>query len=393
MAKANVLYPGQTIGILGESNSTPILLMTAKKMGFNIGMYSSNEDSKAVQLADYKYIGPIDDKQTLKMFAERCDVVVYDNDLIDSEVVRYISQFTAVPQKDGLLDIVQDRLIERSFFETLNINMVPYSTIVTLEDIYQAINSIGYPAILKPIQRGLLDGKELLIKNQADIVLASGFLDAGTYILESYVEHDIDYSVIVTRAADGSHQMFPVVEVIYHDNQLMTAFTPAKLDPSVAKEMERITNEITTNLDYVGTFEVNLFLAKSGSIYVSRVAPLLSPAGFVFDYATNVTEFEQHLRAIAGLPISKVFQGISTVYQTIRQKDYQRVKTQWLIKENWHFTIYGNQPADDGKPVGNVLIPTESLSDTLMQLEATGIWADIDYKAKYQQNDHEEHGH
>ncbi len=130
--------------------------------------------------------------------------------------------------------------------------MVPYSTIVTLEDIYQAINSIGYPAILKPIQRGLNGGKELLIKNQADIVLASGFLDSGTYILESYVEHDTDYSVVVTRTESGSEVVFPPVEVIYEGDQLMTAYTPAKLDASVEKEMKRITAEIAGNVDYVG---------------------------------------------------------------------------------------------------------------------------------------------
>ena len=383
MANTNVIYPGQTIGIFGDSISTPTLLARAKQMGFNVGMYSSNENSKAMELADYKYIGPYTDKETLKMFAERCVAVIYDNQFIDSDVIRYISQFTAVPQQDGLLDIVQDRLIERTFFETLNINMVPYSTIVTLEDIYQAINSIGYPAILKPIQRGLNGGKELLIKSQADIVLASGFLDSGTYILEPYVEHDTDYSVVVTRTESGSIVMFPPVEVIYEGDQLMTAYTPAKLDPSVKKEMTRITNEIANNLDYVGTFEVTLFLAKSGSIYVSRVAPKLSPAGFVFDYAANADEFEQHLRAIAGLPLTQIIPGIATVYQAIRQQEYQRVQTQWVIKDNWHFTFYGNEPSDDHQLVGHVLIPTESISDTLIKLEATGIWHDIDYKTKY----------
>ncbi len=115
MANANVIYPGQTIGILGDSISTPTLLAHAKQMGFNIGMYSSNENSKAMEQAAYKYIGPYNDKETLKMFAERCDAVIYDNQYIDSDVVRYISQFTAVPQQDGMLDIVQDRLIERTF--------------------------------------------------------------------------------------------------------------------------------------------------------------------------------------------------------------------------------------------------------------------------------------
>ncbi|MDN6596907.1 MAG: ATP-grasp domain-containing protein [Lentilactobacillus parabuchneri] len=385
LANANVLYPGQTIGILGDSISTPILLARAKQMGFKIGMYSSNENSKAMALADYKYIGPYTDKQTLKMFAERCDAVIYDNVFIDSDVIRYVSQFTSVPQQDGMLDIVQDRLIERTFFETLNINMVPYSTIVTLEDIYQAINSIGYPAILKPIQRGLNGGKELLIKNQADIVLASGFLDSGTYILESYVEHDTDYSVVVTRTESGSEVVFPPVEVIYEGDQLMTAYTPAKLDASVEKEMKRITAEIAGNVDYVGTFEVSLFLAKSGSIYVSRISPKLSPAGFVFDFAASANEFEQHLRAIAGLPLTQIIPGIATVFQAIRQKEYQRVQTQWVIKDNWHFTFYGNEPDDETKVVGHVLIPTKSISDTLVKLEATAIWKDVDYKTKYSQ--------
>ncbi|KRM45880.1 ATP-grasp domain protein [Lentilactobacillus parafarraginis DSM 18390 = JCM 14109] len=353
-------------------------------MGFRVGMYSSNENSKAMQLADYKFIGPADDKQTLKMFAERCDVVTYDNPAIDSEIIRYISQFTVVPQQDTMLDIIQDRLIERSFFETLNINMAPYATIVTLEDIYQAINSIGYPAILKPIQRGLLGDKELVIHNQADIVSASGLLDAGTYIMESFVEHDTDYSIIVTRQGDGSISVFPIVEVIYHGEQIMTAYTPVKLDASVEKEMNRITNEIAKNVDYVGTFEVSLFLAKSGSIYVNRVAPVLSAAGFLFDYAANTNEFEQHLRAIAGLPLTEIKPSLPTVFQAIRQREYQRVQTQWVIKGDWHFSFYGNEATDPQDSVGHILIPGPSISDTLMKVEATSIWDDIDFKAKYE---------
>ncbi|TLQ19244.1 ATP-grasp domain-containing protein [Lentilactobacillus parafarraginis] len=384
MAEANILYPGQTIGILGDSISSTTLLYYAKKMGFRVGMYSSNENSKAMQLADYKFIGPADDKQTLKMFAERCDVVTYDNPAIDSEIIRYISQFTVVPQQDTMLDIIQDRLIERSFFETLNINMAPYATIVTLEDIYQAINSIGYPAILKPIQRGLLGDKELVIHNQADIVSASGLLDAGTYIMESFVEHDTDYSIIVTRQGDGSISVFPIVEVIYHGEQIMTAYTPVKLDASVEKEMNRITNEIAKNVDYVGTFEVSLFLAKSGSIYVNRVAPVLSAAGFLFDYAANTNEFEQHLRAIAGLPLTEIKPSLPTVFQAIRQREYQRVQTQWVIKGDWHFSFYGNEATDPQDSVGHILIPGPSISDTLMKVEATSIWDDIDFKAKYE---------
>lgn len=162
--------------------------------------------------------------------------------------------------------------------------------------------------------------------------MASGFLDSGTYILESYVEHDTDYSVVVTRTESGSEVVFPPVEVIYEGDQLMTAYTPAKLDASVEKEMKRITAEIAGNVDYVGTFEVSLFLAKSGSIYVSRISPKLSPAGFVFDYAASANEFEQHLRAIAGLPLTQIIPGIATVFQAIRQKNISVFKHSGLSK-------------------------------------------------------------
>ncbi|WP_283679079.1 ATP-grasp domain-containing protein [Lentilactobacillus sp. Marseille-Q4993] len=383
MANNNYLYPNQVIGIIGESFSNLSLVSAAKKMGFKVALYSKDDESDVAQLSDYNYVGSYADEESLKMFAERCDIVIYNNDQISASVIDYISQYTNVPQQSTLLDINQDRLMERSFFETLNINMVPYSTIINLEDLYQSLNSIGYPAILKPIQKGIAGTRELLIRNQTDVVGASGLLDLGTYILESYVKHDIDYTVVATRSADGNRIIFPVVEDMYDENRLVTSFTPAKINGSLEKEITRITNEIANNLDYVGTFEVSFFVSEGGSIYINKIAPNLGMAGLVFEYALSIGQFEQHLRAVAGLPLSKPIKGIPTVLQAIFKNDYARIKTQWVIKDNWHFSFYGID-SDTSSPIGHILIPTESIPDTLMQLEGTNIWSQVDFKSKYE---------
>ncbi|MGF7437312.1 ATP-grasp domain-containing protein [Lentilactobacillus senioris] len=384
VADERILYPGATIGVIGDDQSSASLIVTAQRMGFKVAMYSLDETNEAMQLADYKYLGPLTDQKALQQFAERCDVITYNSEEIDPEIVRFLSRYTSLPQRDHLLEIMQDRLIERSFFDSLNINMAPYTTVVNLEDVYQGINSIGYPAILKPIQRGLLSGRQLFIKSAKDIVDASGLLDAGTYVLESFIEHQRDYAVVVTRDGVGNRTIFPTVELIYKDGQVTTAFTPPEIDPLVDQEIKRIANEIAFNLDYVGTFEITFFLSENGTIYVNKVAPNLSQAGLIFEYAANTDQFTEHLKAISGLPLTNVLPSLPTVMQTVRRRDFERIQTQWVIKNDWHFSFYQDASSDLDTIVGIILIPTESVSQTLKQIESTSIWDDIDFNSKYQ---------
>ena len=384
MADERILYPGATIGVIGDDQSSASLIVAAERMGFKVAMYSLDETNEAMQMADYKYLGPLTDRDSLKLFAQRCDVVTYNSEQIDPEIVRFLSRYTTVPQREHLLEIMQDRLIERSFFDSLNINMAPYTTVVNLEDVYQGMNSIGYPAILKPIQRSLLSGKQLFIQSAKDIVDASGLLDAGTYVLESYVEHQMNYAVVVTRDGSGQRTVFPTAELIYKHSQVVAAFTPANVDPLVDQEIQRIANEIALNLDYIGTFEVTFFLSDNGTIYVNKVAPKLGQAGLIFQYATNTDQFIEHIKAVAGLPLTNVITSLPTVMQTIRRRDFDRIQTQWVIKNDWHFNLYQQSGSNPNDVVGYILIPTTSVNQTLKQIESTSIWDDVDYNTKYQ---------
>ena len=167
--KNDILFPGDTLGIIGGNPNGIMLARAAKKLGFQVIVYCSDESNPVLNEADVKIVGKLRERTKLQDFAQRCDVVTYTSESIDVEAVKFLSQFTKVPQGSDTLEITQDRLLERAFFEQLNVNVAPYATIVSLDDIYQAVTSIGYPCVLKPIQKGFGKHRKQLIQKQTDI--------------------------------------------------------------------------------------------------------------------------------------------------------------------------------------------------------------------------------
>ena len=370
------LFPGSTVGIIGDSPNGIMLARTAKRMGYKVIAYSRYEESPILAEADVKIVGKMNDKNKLQGFAQRCDVVTYESEHINSQVVKFISQFTRVPQGSDSLEFMQDRLLERAFFENINVNIAPYATIVNLDDIYQAITSIGYPCILKPIQKGLGKSHQQIIRKQSDIAKCADIIDMGTYILDSWIPYTKELSVVLTKDVKGTINFFPMVENIYHDHVLHESLVPAMISNDVEAEVRRLAAKIAQNLKYVGTMQIAFFLTESGAIYVKRVVPALHASGYVFDKATNVTMFEQHLRALAQMPLVKTELMEPTVAITIESQDRNALRTQWVLKDNWYYNFFRyplsmrNQAATEGYLLA--LGPT--IETVREQVESTGIW-------------------
>ena len=371
-----VLYPGDTIGVIGSSANAAMLVTTARKMGLRVGAYGADETSEALQLADFKAIGSNKDSDKLQHFAESCAAIVYDSDQVSTSVVKFLAQYTRVPQGSDMLEMMQDRLLERAFFEQLNVNIAPYATIINLDDVYQSINAIGYPCVLKPIQKEWSRGRELVIKTQTDIAKAAGLLDWGTYILESQIAYDREYSIIVARDQDGNGQAFPITEVQSVDDRPIRTWVPAQVDDAVAGEIQRIATEVTKHVSYVGVFEVSFYLTSSGAIYVKKIVPAPSETGYVFEAAANVTEFDQHLRAIAGLPLASAHILTPAVTAAFTKAQLPAMRTQWQLKANWHFTFYHLKKQQDDDIMGHIAVQGDSIKPILDQLDDTNIWSD-----------------
>ncbi|MFJ6942158.1 MAG: ATP-grasp domain-containing protein [Limosilactobacillus mucosae] len=374
MSSTNALYPGATLGIIGLDRNGSTLITAAKRAGFNVGVYVDHAQPSLTKQADFTISGAYNNQEKLTMFAQTCDAIIYANDLIDSSVLRYLSRDTYLPQGVNALEIIQDRLMERAFLDQINVNVAPYVTVISLDDVYQSIDSIGYPAILKPIQRGIGEQSMRIVK-QSDITRAADFINAGTYLLESWIDHTAEYTMLA--ATDGENvQVFPAIELMLNtDEKLLGVKTPANLSADISREMERIVTSVAENLQYRGVFRVDFYVTATGNLYVHGIEPGLSTYGNVFDYATNVSQTEQLLRAIAGMPLFEVQTLQPTVMMLARVAQRAALQRQWLLKDNWHYRFFTEVREDPQAVAGFVwAVGKSSLEELQHQIEDTEVW-------------------
>ncbi|GEN95279.1 ATP-grasp domain-containing protein [Pediococcus ethanolidurans] len=377
MAVANnaTLYPGNTLGIIGDSSNGSQLITAARRLGLRVIAYGANEVSETMQLADVHIVGEPNDGNKLREFGEKCDSVIYESEHVDAQTLKYLEQFTKIPQGTNALEVTQDRLIERAFFDQLNLNSAPYATVISLSDIYESINLIGYPSILKPIQKSFAPHAELRINTQTDIPEAADLLNERTYILESTIPAQQELVMTIAQGMNGERKIFPIAENVYDEDHLLETIVPAAVSDSVQNELLRITNEIADALEYVGVFEISFSVTKTEDIYVKRIVPAIHRPGYVFNRSTNVSVFDQHLRAIAGMPLSDIKLFMPTIMVNFDKSQMSAIRTQWNIKNNWYFHMYAqNKTTEKQTRAGYALVEANSTQQAQEQIDNTEIW-------------------
>lgn len=367
-----ILFPGATIGIIGESPNGIMLEQAAHKLGFDVIAYGPNEEAPTLRGADVKVVGTYTDQAKLQDFAQRCSLVSYESETIPAQTIAYLSRFTKLPQGSETLEIVQDRLLERTFFEQSNLNIAPYATIVNLDDVYQAISSIGYPAILKPIQKGF--SKKIVIKKQTDIAKCADIIDQGTFILESMIPYQKELAVTMSKDKNGDIKFYPLVEAEYRQGKLHQVLAPAQVDSDVANEIRRLSELVVKQVKSVGVMTLSFFLTETGALYVKRLVTGVNSLGYVFSRAANVDIFEQHLRVLANMPLAQPELIQATGMVMIEQDKREALRTQWLLKTNWHYQFYRYPKSMTTLNWGHVLVTGESSQAIKEQVAATGIW-------------------
>lgn len=367
-----ILFPGATIGIIGESPNGIMLEQAAHKLGFDVIAYGPNEEAPTLRGADVKVVGTYTDQAKLQDFAQRCSLVTYESETIPAQTIAYLSRVTKLPQGSETLEIVQDRLLERTFFEQSNLNIAPYATIVNLDDVYQAISSIGYPAILKPIQKGF--SKKIVIKKQTDIAKCADIIDQGTFILESMIPYQKELAVTMSKDKNGDIKFYPLVEAEYRQGKLHQVLAPAQVDSDVANEIRRLSELVVKQVKSVGIMTLSFFLTETGALYVKRLVTGVNSLGYVFSRAANVDIFEQHLRVLANMPLAQPELIQATGMVMIEQDKREALRTQWLLKTNWHYQFYRYPKSMTTLNWGHVLVTGESSQAIKEQVAATGIW-------------------
>lgn len=372
--KRNAFYPGSTLGIIAINRNGGALIAAAKKAGFNVIVYVDHAQPASTKMADETIVGAYNDKIKLAQFGESCDAIIYQTPNVDSRILHYLSQYAAIPQGINGLEIIQDRLMERAFLDQININIAPYVTVVSLDDVYQSIDSIGYPALLKPIQRGIGE-QSMIIRRQSDIVRAADVIETGTYLLESWIDHTNEYTM--TAATDGEDtEIFPLAKLHFTDDrQLVSVAAPAEVNDDLLNEMQRIVKSVAGSLQYLGVFSVNFYVTGTGTLYVKNIELGLTSIANVYDTTTNVDQYEEQIRAAVGMPLHQIQPLQVGLLMVVRKYQQVAIQRQWLLKNNWQFRFFNDQDGDDQSILGFVWVTgSDNLIDLENQVDDTEVW-------------------
>lgn len=345
------LAPGATVGILGGGQLGRMLALAAARLGLKTHIYSDETESCGFLVASASTRARYDDEAALKKFAAACDVVTFEFENVPEAMVQRLAAHVAVAPNAHALAIAQDRFLEKSFVAELGIATAGFRDVESEADARAAFAELGSPAVLKTRTLGY-DGKgQRLVSTAEDAAGAfAGF--AVPCILEQFVEFSFEASVVAARGRDGSFAAYdpPMNE---HENHILRRSTvPAPLKPGKSDEAVAIAHRIAEALDYVGVLGVELFVRKDGSLAVNEIAPRVHNSGHWTIEACVVSQFEQHIRAVAGWPLGDPSRHSNSVMENIIGAEVGNWHA--LSQEPAGLHIYGKRFARPGRKMGHI---------------------------------------
>lgn len=368
------LYPGQTIGIIGGGQLGQMLALTAKAKGFYVIVVDPQRNCPCSQVCDEHIVADYTDQAALTVLAERAAVVTYEFENIDYNALQLIEKTTVVAPSASILAITQDRILEKTYLSDLSINVASFAVIVERDDIDQEIVGIGYPCVLKTSNGGY-DGKgQVVLHSATDIDEAVGLLAHGPCVLEAWIPFEAEASIIVARNHGGMIETFPVVENIHRHNILHQTLAPARLSAAVVQQAEAIAQKLALALDLVGVLAIELFVAADEIVYVNELAPRPHNSGHYTMEACDVSQFDQHIRAICNWPLPKPQLLSGAVMTNVLGQHVEQTYAQIGQKAHWHIHMYGKDEAKHNRKMGHVTILTDTLETTQAELKNTRIW-------------------
>jgi 5-(carboxyamino)imidazole ribonucleotide synthase len=350
------LKPGDTIGILGGGQLGRMLAMAAARLGLRCQVFSPDPDSPAFDVVLNATCAEYADVEALELFANDVDVITYEFENVPASAALILGARRPVLPDHKILETTQDRLAEKDFVTRLGIGTADYADVSTAAGLRVAIQKVGLPAVLKTRRFGY-DGKGQAIIREGDNPDRI-WADLGTKsaILEAFIPFEREISVIAARSADGQVECFDVTENEHRDHILKVSRAPAAIPERLAQEARDVAGRIAGALDYVGVLAVEMFVLPGDdgpNILVNEIAPRVHNSGHWTLDGASVSQFEQHIRAIAGWPLGKPLRH-GEVTMTNLIGDEINGYEQWLAVPGATVHLYGKDVARPGRKMGHV---------------------------------------
>jgi 5-(carboxyamino)imidazole ribonucleotide synthase len=348
-----MLVPGSTIGILGGGQLGRMTAMAAARLGYRVHVFAGEPDSPAAQVCAATTVAAYDDLDMLDRFAAAIDVATFEFENIPAAAVRRVAALTPVLPRPEILEITQDRLSEKDFLHAIGVATAGYLDIADAAALQAALGRLTGRAVLKSTRMGY-DGKgQVMVGGDTSPDEAWARMGGRRGILEDFVEHACEISVIVARGGDGAAIAYPPVENRHVDHILDTTIAPAPLASPLAREAETIARRIAERLDLVGVLAVEMFVTRDGRLLVNELAPRPHNSGHWTIDACFASQFEQLVRAVCGLPLASAERHADAVMKNLIG-DAVENWAEALADPRAKLHLYGKRTVRPGRKMGHV---------------------------------------
>ncbi len=349
------------IGVLGGGQLGRMLALAGYPLGLHFHFFDPSVDAPVSELAPHiarDYI----DMDGIHEFQQRVDVVTYEFENVPVQIVQSIAEHTPVFPPAIALETAQDRVKEKTFFHHLSIPTPSFTTVDSLVDLYSACEQVGLPGILKTRRMGY-DGKgQVQIDSTEDISLAwqklGSTVDRPAHLIyERFVPFDAELSILAVRSTIGEIAYYPLIQNTHLDGILRTSLAPAFNDDSALQEMARdYAHRILEEMQYVGVLAIEFF-KLGNTLLANEMAPRVHNSGHWTIEGSETSQFENHLRAILGLPLgSTAMRGHVAMFNLIGATP---PRADVLGVPNAHLHLYAKE-ARKGRKLGHITIRTDS---------------------------------
>lgn len=292
------------IGIVGGGQLGKMLTVAAKKMGMYVTVIDPTPKSPAGQVADHQIVADFKDEKAILELAQMVDVITFEVELAnDKALTTAMKQGKTVHPNPKTLGIIRDKLKQKQFLNKNKIPTAKFLEVNSKEDILKAGKKFGYPFLLKA-RTDAYDGRgNALIKTKKDVEKGMEKLKDRALYVEKFVPFVKELAVVVARSPKGKVAVYPVVQTIHEDNICDTVISPAPVSEKAKRNAQRLAKKTMKQLAGAGVFGIEMFLTEKDQVLINEIAPRVHNSGHLTIEANITSQFEQHIRAIADLPL------------------------------------------------------------------------------------------
>jgi 5-(carboxyamino)imidazole ribonucleotide synthase len=368
----NMILPGSTIGILGGGQLGRMMAMEGRRLGYRVGVLDPDSHSPAAQVADFSVQSELTNIQGLLELANQVDVVTVETELVPWKLLAHLEVVKPTRPSSFVLALVQDRLVQRKFLQDQNYPQTLFASVKDQASLPDAAERVGFPAILKTRRAGYDGRGQILVHSMDDLQAAWIELGEVCSVLEAVALFTKELSVVLARGLQGDIQRYPLAENVHQHKSLHTTLVPARITESVRLRAEELAESLAVALDYCGVMAVEFFLLDDNTLLINEIAPRPHNSGHFTLGGCVTSQFEQHLRAICGLPLGDPTLMNPVVMVNLMGDLWQDGPPRWenlFANPHAQLHLYGKAHPRPRRKMGHVLLPAENFDQALHQAE------------------------